>query len=159
MSVQDTSDRPSHEGKANADPPKPADISRDPTMMEAPTADGVSDRVPAGRREEGCESLVGTVIANRYRITRPIGTGGFGAVLEAEDTKIKKRVAVKVLTRDLLCDPAVITRFRKEAEAASQVTSYISLQLRTAGRRALYARKRRTSAFRLFVSAMASSTA
>ncbi len=63
----------------------------------------------------------GKVLVNRYRMLRRVGTGGFGAVYEAEDTKIRKRVAVKVLARDLVGDASMVSRFRKEAEAASKV--------------------------------------
>ena len=74
----------------------------------------------AQARESFADTLVGRILGNRYKVTRRLGAGGFGAVFEAEDTKIRKRVAVKVLTRDLVCDTAVVARFRQEAEAASQ---------------------------------------
>jgi len=94
-------------------------LADEPTEVAEITSDGVvTTPLP---REPDTDRFAGRVLANRYKITRRIGTGGFGAVFEAEDTKIRKRVAVKVMTRDLVADTAIIARFRKEAEAASKV--------------------------------------
>ena len=95
------------------------ELADKPTEVAEVTADGIiTTPVP---RDPEADRFVGRVLANRYRVIRRIGTGGFGAVFEAEDTKIRKRVAVKVLTRDLVTDPAITARFRKEAEAAGKV--------------------------------------
>jgi eukaryotic-like serine/threonine-protein kinase len=96
------------------------DIATEPTMVEPVTDGQVTPSRPRGGDRAVTDTLIGTILANRYKVTRRLGTGGFGAVFDAEDTKIKKRVAVKVLTRDLVCDTAVLARFRQEAEAASQ---------------------------------------
>ena len=44
---------------------------------------------------------IGTVLAEKYRLTREIGRGGMAAVYEAENIHIGKRVAVKVLAAEL----------------------------------------------------------
>ncbi|MCK6462138.1 MAG: serine/threonine protein kinase, partial [Planctomycetes bacterium] len=54
-----------------------------------------------------------------YRIAREIGRGGMGVVYEAEDTKLKRRVALKVLPAAALLDPRHLQRFRHEAQAAA----------------------------------------
>jgi serine/threonine-protein kinase len=90
-----------------------------------PSADEQREPAPGGGNGEdladGADRYLGAVLANRYKVSRCIGVGGFGTVYEAEDTKIHKRVAVKILARDLIGDTAMVTRFRKEAEAASKV--------------------------------------
>ena len=47
----------------------------------------------------------GTVIADRYRLMRLIATGGMGQVWEAMDTRLNRRVAVKVLKSEYSNDP------------------------------------------------------
>ncbi|MXY97697.1 MAG: protein kinase [Gemmatimonadetes bacterium] len=56
-----------------------------------------------------------------YRIERILGRGGMGEVYLAEDTRLKRRVALKVLPKDLARDPALLQRFRIEAEAAAKL--------------------------------------
>ena len=56
-----------------------------------------------------------------YRIERILGRGGMGEVYLAEDTRLKRRVALKVLPEDLARDPALLRRFRIEAEAAAKL--------------------------------------
>jgi serine/threonine-protein kinase len=59
------------------------------------------------------------LLGNRYRLLRRIATGGMGAVWEAEDTVLHRRVAVKVLSESLSSDDQFIERFRREARAAA----------------------------------------
>ena len=66
-------------------------------------------------------SLVGQVVAERYRIRQLLGEGGMGAVYLAEHTHMRKRVALKLLHADMGKDPEVLARFRREAEAAARV--------------------------------------
>ncbi|HEX2569386.1 MAG TPA: protein kinase [Polyangia bacterium] len=66
--------------------------------------------------------LLGRVIDGRYRILRPLGAGGMGAVYLAEHAQIHKTVAVKVLQSDLARDPEFRQRFEHEARAASRLT-------------------------------------
>jgi tRNA A-37 threonylcarbamoyl transferase component Bud32 len=56
-----------------------------------------------------------------YRVLRLIGEGGGGAVYAAEEPRIKKRVAIKVLRRAAFDDPSAIARFEREARAANDV--------------------------------------
>ena len=104
-----------------------ATISRPAIDADTPTITGPGDDLPYPPDSGGplddwnVDQFIGKVLANRYKVIRRIGVGGFGAVFEALDTKIGKRVAVKVLARELVSDSAMLTRFRKEAEAASKV--------------------------------------
>ena len=56
-----------------------------------------------------------------YRIERTLGKGGMGEVYLAEDTRLKRQVALKMLPEDLARDPALLQRFRIEAEAAAKL--------------------------------------
>ncbi len=56
-----------------------------------------------------------------YRIEGSLGRGGMGEVYLAEDTRLKRQVALKVLPEDLARDPVLLQRFRVEAEAAAKL--------------------------------------
>lgn len=63
----------------------------------------------------------GYLVKQRYQLIRPIGTGAMGAVHEAVEVNLGKRVAVKFLDPILARDQRVSARFRREARAAAQV--------------------------------------
>jgi serine/threonine-protein kinase len=59
--------------------------------------------------------LVGDVLADRYRVTGPLGAGGMASVWRARDLRLGRDVAVKILLPNLSADPATATRFDREA--------------------------------------------
>jgi len=61
----------------------------------------------------------GSLFANKYRIGGEIGRGGMGVVFKAEDTKLKRPVALKLLPFELLYSPEAKERFIREAQAAA----------------------------------------
>lgn len=63
----------------------------------------------------------GAMIADRYRLQRLIATGGMGQVWEALDTRLDRRVAVKVLKTEFSSDPTFRQRFRTEARTTAQL--------------------------------------
>jgi TolB-like protein len=56
-----------------------------------------------------------------YRIIRKLGCGGMGVVYEAEDLKLSRRVALKLLPENLVGDAKAAQRFLREARAASRL--------------------------------------
>jgi serine/threonine-protein kinase len=67
------------------------------------------------------ESLVGSVLAGRYRIERLLGSGGMGSVYRAEHVLMRKACAVKVLHREMTQVKEVVARFEREAVAAARI--------------------------------------
>ena len=65
----------------------------------------------------------GTVVANRYRISRAIGRGGMGEVFAAENIRTGRPVAVKLLRADSKSKSSAVERFRREARAAGSINS------------------------------------
>ena len=63
----------------------------------------------------------GALIADRYRLIRLIATGGMGQVWEATDSRLNRRVAVKVLKSEFSSDPEFLERFRFEARTTAQL--------------------------------------
>ncbi len=61
----------------------------------------------------------GDMLTEKYRLVRSIGKGGMGEVWEAEHEELKKRVAIKIPTNELLEDTRNLERFKREPQIAA----------------------------------------
>jgi len=66
---------------------------------------------------------LGATLAGKYQIVALLGRGAFGAVYEAMNLELEKRVAVKLIDPELARHEEVVGRFRIEARAASRIES------------------------------------
>ena len=65
----------------------------------------------------------GTILAGRYRVLRPLGKGGMGAVYLVQHLHTDQQLALKVLHATVVTDELALTRFRREARAPARVNS------------------------------------
>lgn len=69
------------------------------------------------------EFSAGTILDDKYRIEKVLGTGGMGAVLLAHHLDLDERVAIKVLLPQALANPELVERFIREARASIKIKS------------------------------------
>ncbi len=62
--------------------------------------------------------MVGKTLGH-YEILEPLGAGGMGEVYLGEDTRLGRKVAIKVLPEEYASDPERLARFEQEARAAA----------------------------------------
>lgn len=67
------------------------------------------------------DPMVGTVLAEKYRLTKLIGRGGMGGVYEGLDLNLDRQVAIKLMNTSIAADKVAITRFGREAKAIAKL--------------------------------------
>ena len=72
---------------------------------------------------ESRESLIGRTLDGRYRVESLIARGGMATVYVANDLRLRRNVAVKVMHSSLAEDPEFVHRFEREAHAAAQLAN------------------------------------
>jgi serine/threonine protein kinase len=111
-------------GEATGEPFGQSRASK-PTLKEGP-GEGAAPQPLAA--DPGAERLVdeiwkGELIAGKYRVEEVIGKGGMGVVLRARHQALDEPVAIKVLRPAMMDVPGMVTRFTREARAASKIKS------------------------------------
>jgi tRNA A-37 threonylcarbamoyl transferase component Bud32 len=66
-------------------------------------------------------ALVGRVIARKFKLVRLLGAGGMGAVYEAVDSLLNRRVALKLMKPAIATNSVLVQRFVREARAADSI--------------------------------------
>src|SRR5918999_605469 len=66
-------------------------------------------------------TVIGTLIGERFRLEEKVGSGGMSSVYRAYDPTPERRVAIKMMHRDISSDPDQLERFRREARAVAQL--------------------------------------
>jgi hypothetical protein len=89
------------------------------TVDDPDSSASFGQQTPAG--ENFVTSLVGTIVADRYRVEQLLGEGGMGAVYRAQHIHMQKDVALKVLHQSMSSNQEVVKRFEREAVAAAKV--------------------------------------
>ena len=67
------------------------------------------------------DALIGSVLEDRFQIERLLGEGGMGRVYVADELRLRRRCALKVLLPELVEDPDCVERFLREAQAIAQI--------------------------------------
>src|SRR5689334_3796853 len=77
--------------------------------------------------------LIGKTIAGRFRVTGFIGEGAMAAVYRGEQDEEPRDVAIKIMHPQLLGDETFVTRFYREAKAASRLHHPNTVQILDSG--------------------------
>src|ERR687885_812280 len=67
------------------------------------------------------QERVAAAVGHQYELGEEIGRGGMSVVYRARDRRLNRPVAIKVLPPELAHDPAIRTRFTREAQTSAQL--------------------------------------
>jgi WD40 repeat protein/serine/threonine protein kinase len=90
-----------------------------PALVEVERVKDEQPARPGAEEAAAALPLLGQV--GDYRVLREVGRGGMGVVYEAEQVSLGRRVALKVLPRQISKDVKMLARFRREARSAAQL--------------------------------------
>jgi serine/threonine-protein kinase len=99
------------------------DFASDAGSFEAPAVAAVGLRHLPSEGDDGrhWEKRLRRALGDDYELLAPLGTGGYGRVYRVRDLHLEREVALKVLHPQLTADPAVVERFRREAQLAARL--------------------------------------
>jgi tRNA A-37 threonylcarbamoyl transferase component Bud32 len=87
----------------------------------------------ARARAEG-DTMIGTLVADRWLLKQRLGHGGSGTIYLAEHITLRRRVAVKVLHHELSRDDLAVERFRREATTVGEIDNEHIVEVHDFGR-------------------------
>jgi tRNA A-37 threonylcarbamoyl transferase component Bud32 len=121
--------RPASKSVPSPTAPRPASMPA-PTPAPAPAQKPVNPAAQfVAKKKNDDGDLRGKTLNNRYLVEDKIGEGGFGTVWRARQTQMGRVVALKVLHPRMARDPQVVGRFKREAEASSQLRAPHTVQV------------------------------
>jgi serine/threonine-protein kinase len=100
------------------------DFASDAGTFENPAVLGQAvPRLPPTESDDGrhWEKRLRRALGDDYELLGPLGRGGYGRVYRVRDLHLEREVALKVLHPHLTADPAVVERFRREAQLAARL--------------------------------------
>jgi tRNA A-37 threonylcarbamoyl transferase component Bud32 len=83
--------------------------------------DSTSETCDKDRRELTLSLPVERTIDSKYRLEKLIGRGGMGAVYEATDLRLNRRIAIKIMLGNMFGDRVALRRFEREAQASARL--------------------------------------
>lgn len=92
-----------------------------PAAAVPPPPPASAARAPSSSRAKERATLKGTIVGGKYRMLDILGEGGMGAVYEAENLNLGRRVAIKVLHPAQAKKKVAVKRFHQEARAAGRI--------------------------------------
>lgn len=105
--------------------PEPKEVAKRYKLKECPECGSCYDEFVEICTKDGTRLSVSLpverTVDRKYRLERLIGKGGMGAVYEARDLRLDRKVAVKIMMGNFSADPVTLARFEREARLCAKL--------------------------------------